>query len=60
MQDTLMEQNKLRNQIDDIKREFYSQKNELTSAHTEEKEMLRKVLKKYLRIFSFYLFLLFN
>nr|XP_012223805.1 PREDICTED: protein MLP1-like [Linepithema humile] len=42
MQEALMEQNKLRDQIEDTKREFYSRKNELKSAHTEEKEILIK------------------
>lgn len=43
MQKALMQQNKLRDQIDDTKHEFYSQKNELISAHAEEKEILSKV-----------------
>jgi len=64
MQKALMEQNKLENQIDNSRREFYSQKNNLISAHTEEKEILIKVLKQYFRIFPFsflfYLFLIFN
>lgn len=43
MQDALAEQNKLQKQAENAKREFYSQKNELASAHTEEKKMLIEV-----------------
>jgi len=43
MQETLTEQNILQKQAENVKREFYSQKNELVSAHAEEKKMLIEV-----------------
>lgn len=43
MQEALIEQNKLQKQTENAKREFYSQKNELVSAHAEEKKILIEV-----------------
>lgn len=43
MQEALTEQNKLKKQAENAEREFYSQKNEIASAHAEEKKMLVEV-----------------
>ncbi|XP_011645970.1 putative leucine-rich repeat-containing protein DDB_G0290503 [Pogonomyrmex barbatus] len=40
LQEALMEQNKLRKQVENAEREFLSQKNELANAHIQEKKML--------------------
>lgn len=43
MQETLTEQNKLQKQAEKAKREFFSQKNELVSAHAKEKNLIVEV-----------------